>query len=93
MQSFEIILNSSSDLPDEMEFIYSLPSRANSEELPVVRAWCNNQSLEIMSTFYSQKTYEGPDVKHIPTLLKVIQMEGLVQFMETYVKLPFFWLQ
>jgi hypothetical protein len=90
--SFEIILNSSSDLPDEMEFIYSLPSRANIEELPVVRAWCNNQSLEIMSTFYSEKTYDGPDVKHIPTLLKVIQMEGLVQFMETYVKLSFFWL-
>jgi hypothetical protein len=78
-QSFEIILNSSYDLPDQMEFIYSLPSRANSEELPVVRAWCNNQSLEIMSTYYT-RTYYGVDVKHIPTLLKVIQMEGLVQF-------------
>jgi hypothetical protein len=63
-----------------MEFIYSLPSRANGDELPLVRAWCNNKSLEIMSTNYS-RNYEL-DVKHVPTLLKVIQMEGLEQFME-----------
>lgn len=82
MQSFEIILKDFSDLSDQMEFIYSLPSRANSEELPVVRAWCNNQSLEIMSTYYT-RTYHRLEVKHIPTLLKVIQMEGLEQFINT----------
>ena len=65
-----------------MEFIYSLPSRANSEELPIVRAWCNNQSFGIMSTYYT-RTYYSLEVKHIPTLLKVIQVEGLVQFMKT----------
>ena len=64
-----------------MEFIYSLLPRANSDELPVVRAWCNNKSLEIMSTAYSRKYYNTLDVKHIPTLLKVIQMEGLEQFL------------
>jgi len=80
--SFETILTSSRDLPTQMEFIYSLPSRANSDELPVVRAWCNNQSLEIMSTYYS-RTYYELDVKHIPTLVKIIQMEGLARFVSS----------
>src|SRR5437879_6120913 len=72
--SFEEILARSTKLPERMNFIYSLPSSATGDEIPVVRAWCKKESDKVLSG------YKAADVNDVPTILSIIRVAGLQAF-------------
>ncbi|KIM42422.1 hypothetical protein M413DRAFT_27183 [Hebeloma cylindrosporum] len=72
--SFEEILARSTKLPERMNFIYSLPSRATGDEIPAVRAWCRKESDKVLSG------YKAADINDIPTILAIIRVAGLQAF-------------
>lgn len=72
--SFEEILARSTKLPERMNFIYSLPSSAEGDEMPVVRAWCRKESDKVLSA------YKAADVNDVPTILSIIRVAGIQAF-------------
>ncbi|KIM42098.1 hypothetical protein M413DRAFT_126557 [Hebeloma cylindrosporum] len=71
---FEEILARSTKLPERMNLIYSLPSNATGDEIPVVRAWCRKESDKVLSA------YKAADINDIPTILSIIRVAGLEAF-------------
>ena len=72
--SFEEILARSTKLPERMKFIYSLPSHAEGDDIPVVRAWCRKESDKVLSA------YKAADVNDVPTILSIIRVAGTQAF-------------
>ena len=62
-----------------MNFIYSLPSSAEGDEIPVVRAWCRKESDKVLSA------YKAADVSDVPTILSIIRVAGIQAFMRVCV--------
>ncbi|KAF5383237.1 hypothetical protein D9615_004868 [Tricholomella constricta] len=70
--SFEEILQSTTRLSDQINFILTLPQHASPEELEQIRTWAEGQAIRAFASFKS------PTIEDIPVLVAVGRTRGAV---------------